>query len=142
STGRILATDYVHARRWSEVTGAGDAVRWRWGETIFRFVFTSLHRHGLFNADPHPGNYLFHHDGTVTFLDFGCVNRFTEERVWVMSALMDAALAGDAPGVLRAFITIGLLTDDDAKGLDPNRLLDFYQAALRDRTDSQPFTYT
>ena len=142
STGRVLATDYVHARRWSEVTAAGDALRWRWGETIFRFVFTSLHRHGLFNADPHPGNYLFHHDGTVTFLDFGCVNRFTAERVSVMSALMDAALAGDAPGVLRAFINIGLLTDDDAKGLDPNRLLDFYRAALRDRTDSQPFTYT
>ena len=105
-------------------------------------MFTSLHRHGLFNADPHPGNYLFHDDGTVTFLDFGCVNRFSAERVSVMSALMDAALAGDAPGVLRAFVNIGLLTDDDAKGLDPNRLLDFYRAALRDRTDSQPFTYT
>ena len=142
STGRVLATDYVHARRWSEVTGARDALRQRWGETIFRFVFTSLHRHGLFNADPHPGNYLFHDDGTVTFLDFGCVNRFTTERVSVMSALMDAALAGDAPGVLRAFINIGMLTDDDARGLDPNRLLAFYRAALRDRTDRQPFTYT
>src|SRR5207302_11508963 len=101
STGRVLATDSVRARRWSEVTAAGPAIRSRWGETIFRFVFASLHRHGLFNADPHPGNYLFHDDGTVTFVDFGCVNRFTAERVSVMSALMDAALAGDAPGVLR-----------------------------------------
>ena len=55
---------------------------------------------------------------------------------------MDAALAGDTPGVLRAFINIGLLSDDEAKGLDPDRLLDFYRGALRDRTDSQPFTYT
>ena len=30
----------------------------------------------LFNADPHPGNYLFHDDGSVSFLDFGCVKRF------------------------------------------------------------------
>jgi len=30
-------------------------LRWRWGETIFRFVFGSLHRHGVFNADPAPG---------------------------------------------------------------------------------------
>ena len=142
STGRVLTTEYVHGMRWSEATTAGDAIRSRWGETIFRFVFASLHRHGIFNADPHPGNYLFHEDGTVTFLDFGCVKRFTAERVSVMSALVDAALACDAPAVLRAFINVGLLTDDNAEGLDPDRLLEFYRAALRDRWDEQPFTYT
>jgi predicted unusual protein kinase regulating ubiquinone biosynthesis (AarF/ABC1/UbiB family) len=142
STGRVLTTDYVHGMRWSEATTAGDAIRSRWGETIFRFVFASLHRHGIFNADPHPGNYLFHEDGTVTFLDFGCVKRFTAERVSVMSALVDAALARNAPAVLRAFINVGLLTDENAEGLDPDRLLEFYRAALRDRWDEQPFTYT
>jgi predicted unusual protein kinase regulating ubiquinone biosynthesis (AarF/ABC1/UbiB family) len=142
STSRVLTSDYVHGIRWSEATTAGDAMRSRWGETIFRFVFASLHRHRIFNADPHPGNYLFHEDGTVTFLDFGCVKRFTAERVSVMSALVDAALACDAPALLRAFIKVGLLTDADAEGLDPDRLLEFYRAALRDRWDEQPFMYT
>jgi predicted unusual protein kinase regulating ubiquinone biosynthesis (AarF/ABC1/UbiB family) len=142
STGRVLATDFVHGMRWSEATAAGEAIRSRWGEAIFRFVFSSLHQHGLFNADPHPGNYLFHQDGTVTFLDFGCVKRFTDRRVAAMSALVDAALACDGPGLLRAFINVGLLADDDAEGLDPDRLLEFYRAALRDRWDTQPFTYT
>ena len=142
STSRVLVTDYVDGRHWSEIAEAGDAVRSRWGETIFRFVFASLHRHGLFNGDPHPGNYLFHDDGSVTFLDFGCVKRFASGRVSVMSALVDAALAGDAQGVLNAFMDIGLLAAEDAKGLDPDRLLEFYRAALRDRWDSQPFTYT
>ena len=128
--------------RWSEATTAGDAIRSRWGETIFRFVFASLHRHGIFNADPHPGNYLFHEDGTVTFLDFGCVQRFSAERVSLMSALVDAALACNGPEVLRAFINVGLLTADNAEGLDPDRLLEYYRAALRDRWDEQPFTYT
>ena len=142
STGRVLTTEYVHGMRWSEASTARDAIRSRWGETIFRFVFASLHRHGIFNADPHPGNYLFHEDGTVTFLDFGCVKRFTAERVSLMSALVDAALACNAPAVLRAFINVGLLSDNDAEGLDPDRLLEFYRAALRDRLDEQPFTYT
>jgi predicted unusual protein kinase regulating ubiquinone biosynthesis (AarF/ABC1/UbiB family) len=142
STGRILSTEYVHGMRWSEAITADEADRSRWGETIFRFVFASLHRHGIFNADPHPGNYLFHQDGTVTFLDFGCVKRFTSERVSVMSALVDAALACDAPAVLQAFINVGLLADADAEGLDPDRLLEFYRAALRDRWAEQPFTYT
>jgi predicted unusual protein kinase regulating ubiquinone biosynthesis (AarF/ABC1/UbiB family) len=142
STGRVLATDFVHGMHWSEATAAGDAMRSRWGEVVFRFVFASLHRHGLFNADPHPGNYLFHEDGTVTFLDFGCVKRFTAERVSDMSALVDAALACDTPGLLAAFINVGLLTDDNAQGLDSDRLLEFYRSALRDRWDTQPFTYT
>jgi predicted unusual protein kinase regulating ubiquinone biosynthesis (AarF/ABC1/UbiB family) len=142
STGRVLATDYVRGMRWSAATAANDDTRSRWGEAIFRFVFSSLHQHGLLNADPHPGNYLFHDDGTVTFLDFGCVSRFTTERVSAMSTLVDAALASDAPGLLQAFINVGLLADLDAEGLDVDRLLEFYRTALRDRWDIQPFTYT
>jgi hypothetical protein len=30
-----------------------------------------------FNGDPHPGNYLFHRGGRVTFLDFGLVRHFS-----------------------------------------------------------------
>jgi predicted unusual protein kinase regulating ubiquinone biosynthesis (AarF/ABC1/UbiB family) len=142
STGRVLTTEYVQGMRWSEAITAGDAIRSRWGEAIFRFVFASLHRHGIFNADPHPGNYLFHEDGTVTFLDFGCVKRFSKQRVSDMSGLVDAALACDARAVLRAFVNVGLLADSEAHGLDPNRLLEFYRGALQDRWDEQPFTYT
>jgi predicted unusual protein kinase regulating ubiquinone biosynthesis (AarF/ABC1/UbiB family) len=142
STSRVLTSEYIRGMRWAEATTAGDAIRSRWGETIFRFVFASLHRHGIFNADPHPGNYLFHEDGTVTFLDFGCVKRFNATRVSAMSALVDAALACNASDVLRAFINVGLLSDADAEGVDPDRLLEFYRAALRDRWDEQPFTYT
>jgi predicted unusual protein kinase regulating ubiquinone biosynthesis (AarF/ABC1/UbiB family) len=142
STGRVLTMDYVHGRRWSSAVEADEALRWRWGEAIFRFVFASLHRHGVFNADPHPGNYLFHDDGTVTFLDFGCVKRFTAERLSVMSAVVDAALDDDAAGVLQAFMELGMLSEDDAHRIDPQRLLEFYRYALRDRWDDQPFTET
>jgi hypothetical protein len=44
--------------------------------------------------------------------------------------------------LLKAFVNVGLLADNDAEGLDPDRLLEFYRAALRDRWDTQPFTYT
>ena len=47
-------------------------------EVLFRFAQGSLHEYRTFNADPHPGNYRFHRDGTVTFLDFGLVKHFTD----------------------------------------------------------------
>ncbi len=40
------------------------------------FVFDSMHRFHVFNGDPHPGNYIFHEDGGITFLDYGCVKYF------------------------------------------------------------------
>ena len=40
-------------------------------------MFRSLYDVHAFNGDPHPGNYLFHGGGRVTFLDFGLVKHFT-----------------------------------------------------------------
>ncbi len=48
---------------------------------IWRFGQHSIQRLGAFNGDPHPGNYRFHHDGSVTFLDFGLVKRWDARRV-------------------------------------------------------------
>jgi predicted unusual protein kinase regulating ubiquinone biosynthesis (AarF/ABC1/UbiB family) len=41
-------------------------------ETVWRFMFRALFRHGLLYADPHPGNYRFLGGARVAFLDFGC----------------------------------------------------------------------
>ena len=43
------------------------------GETIWRFMFRALYKHGILYADPHPGNYRFLGGGRVAFLDFGCI---------------------------------------------------------------------
>ena len=50
-------------------------------ETLYRFAFGSLYRLRAFNGDPHPGNYLFHPGGRVTFLDFGLVKHFTHDEL-------------------------------------------------------------
>ena len=57
------------------------AERDRIGEIIFRFCFGQLYRHGLFNGDPHPGNYLLLDDGSVAFVDYGCVAEFSDETI-------------------------------------------------------------
>jgi predicted unusual protein kinase regulating ubiquinone biosynthesis (AarF/ABC1/UbiB family) len=49
----------------------------------------------MFNADPHPGNYLFGPDGRVTFLDFGCVQPIGAERLPTARAMHFAAIAKD-----------------------------------------------
>jgi len=91
STRRVLTTELATGFTWSELLTRGQAERDRAGEVIFRFVFRGLYRLGAFNGDPHPGNYLFHDDGTVTFLDFGLVKHFSSDELATFGAMVKAA---------------------------------------------------
>lgn len=78
STGSILTTEFVRGMRFDQATSQDSTLREAWCEALWRFVYKGNMLGGLFNADPHPGNYFFHDDGTVTFLDFGCVQEIEE----------------------------------------------------------------
>src|ERR1700731_2089812 len=78
STRRLITSELSSGARFAEVAAWPQHERDLAGETIYRFVFRSLYEVGAFNGDPHPGNYLFHRGGRVTFLDFGLVKHFTE----------------------------------------------------------------
>jgi predicted unusual protein kinase regulating ubiquinone biosynthesis (AarF/ABC1/UbiB family) len=114
STSRVLTTEYVDGARFDEV-----ARRWSQeekdlaGETIYRFVFRSLYRIHAFNGDPHPGNYLFHPGGRVTFLDFGLTKRFTQPEVDVLARMVESiVLHRDLPAYRQAIATAGFLPLD------------------------------
>ena len=91
STAHVLTTELAEGFDWQELMRRPQAERDRAGEVIFRFVFRSLYRMGAFNGDPHPGNYLFHDDGTVTFLDFGLVKRFSTDEMLTFGSMVKAA---------------------------------------------------
>ena len=78
STRRVVTSELAAGARFSELATWSQRERDLAAETIYRFVFRSLYEIRAFNGDPHPGNYLFHGDGKVTFLDFGLVKHFTE----------------------------------------------------------------
>jgi predicted unusual protein kinase regulating ubiquinone biosynthesis (AarF/ABC1/UbiB family) len=77
STRRVVTSDLADGARFAELAGWSQQERDLAAETIYRFVFRSLYEVHAFNGDPHPGNYLFHGSGRVTFLDFGLVKHFS-----------------------------------------------------------------
>jgi predicted unusual protein kinase regulating ubiquinone biosynthesis (AarF/ABC1/UbiB family) len=63
-----------------------------------------------FNGDPHPGNYLFHGGGRVTFLDFGLVRRFDDVELAAFRGMTTNMVTNHDPaGFRRAVETAGLL---------------------------------
>jgi len=110
---RVLTSDLVTGARYDEVLEWPAAERDLAGEAIFRFVFGCLYRMHAFNGDPHPGNYLFHGGGRVTFLDFGLVKWFTARDVDQLGQMIRTlVLAGDATGFRRAVEDAGFLRAD------------------------------
>ena len=140
SSDRVLTMEMVHGRRWTETTDVDQALRDRWGEVVYRFFFGSIARFGTFNADPHPGNYLFHDDGTVTFLDFGCVKRLSPEAQRGFWALPSATVADDADRLLRAFVEHGFARAEDPPPAD--KLLAWCRRNFAPLHLPQPFTFT
>ena len=92
STSRILTTELVNGHTFAEVLEWPQEQRNAAGEAIFRFVFRSLYRFRAFNGDPHPGNYIFHTDGRVTFLDFGLIKHFTVEEMEMFQSMVKSAV--------------------------------------------------
>ena len=75
---KVLVQDFVRGFGFYDFLKESEpAERQMAAYAIGDFVFDSMFRFLVYNGDPHPGNYLFHEDGGVTFLDFGCVKYFT-----------------------------------------------------------------
>ena len=136
STHRVLTTELVAGHSWSWVKEQSQELRDRVGETLFRFVFRSLYGMHKFNGDPHPGNYLFHDDGSVTFLDFGLVKHFTDDEMSTfISMVRTAAYERDIPAFRSVLESSGMLksaapVDTDDVGAYFGR---FYQPVSTDR---------
>jgi predicted unusual protein kinase regulating ubiquinone biosynthesis (AarF/ABC1/UbiB family) len=140
STPRVLTTEFVDGRRFADVLADDEATRSRWGEILFRFVFGSIVRHGMFNGDPHPGNYLFDGDGRVVFLDFGCVKYFPSEMLANWRALVKAHLTGDRAAFAQQLVALTFIPS--VGGFDLDVLFDYFGYFYEPIQEDREFVFT
>lgn len=139
-TGRVLTQELMQGKPWSEALVSERVLRDSWAEAIYRFVYGTNHRFCLFHADPHPGNYLFHDDGSVSFLDFGCVKRFEREQVDLMNAIARESFRDDVLGTWRASVEGGFWRSSDP--VTPEEVLAYWREPCELWWAEQPFTVT
>lgn len=137
----VITTEWIDGLGWNDfVAQASPEARRRAGESIWRFAQHSILRLGVFNGDPHPGNYLFSHDGDVTFLDFGMVKRWAPGEWERLAPCMDAIIVDRDPDrLITAMESSGFLRP--AHGLDPQAVYDYVSSPYRPYlTDTFCFT--
>jgi predicted unusual protein kinase regulating ubiquinone biosynthesis (AarF/ABC1/UbiB family) len=113
SSKRVLTLELMGGSDYATFCkSASQADRNAAGETLARFMFRSLWRHGLLYADPHPGNYRFLGGGRVAFLDFGCHKYLSAPLVEGMKRYVVALQRGDMGAFYSACV--------DVLGYDPD----------------------
>ena len=140
SSRRVLTTEWVDGMRFEEfATTADHDTKQKAAEVIFRFAQGAIQHHHVFNGDPHPGNYIFHPDGSVTFLDFGLVKRWGPGELESLSGVLDRIIERDPVGTAAAAVAAGFLPPDH--GLDPQLLFE-YVSGPYEPFMVECFTYT
>ncbi|WP_193048447.1 ABC1 kinase family protein [Mycolicibacterium baixiangningiae] len=94
SGDRVLTMTFLDGMDWAAAQQADQDLRNTWAEAIARFCWGSYRHANLLHADPHPGNYRLNSDGTVGFLDFGCVKVLPEPQRWRLIAMVRAVFEG------------------------------------------------
>jgi predicted unusual protein kinase regulating ubiquinone biosynthesis (AarF/ABC1/UbiB family) len=125
STANLLTTEWVDGLSFDEFRRvASRDTKQRAAEVIWRFAQSAVNRHGAFNGDPHPGNYKFHHDGSVTFLDFGLVKRWSPGEWDSLQPTLDAVIVHrDPERLITAMEHAGFLRP--GHGLDAPHVFDY-----------------
>lgn len=77
---------------------------------IVNVTLTMVFGHGLFHADPHPGNLFVEPDGRLGLVDFGMVGSLTPDARIQLGKLFIATATADASSVATELLALGTAT--------------------------------
>ena len=81
SSKRVLTTAFVdglHLDAWL-ATNPSQTQRNQCAQLLYDFFIHSSQDLQRLHSDPNPGNYIFHEDGSITVIDFGCVRKMSDK---------------------------------------------------------------
>ena len=139
SADRVLTMTYLEGLDWADALAADQELKNTWAEVISRMI-TGAYRHAnLFHADPHPGNYRFGLDGSVGFVDFGCVKVLPEAQRRRIIEMARAAVEGRKDDAHRVMAEAGFLADEST--LTPDETYQWWADCIHELLIEQPATY-
>jgi ubiquinone biosynthesis protein len=77
SNNRVLTETRIEGSKPRDIARLSKRRRAVVARRIARFVIEPAFEHGVFYADPHPGNLLIQADGSLSVIDFGKIGRLT-----------------------------------------------------------------
>ena len=131
SNRQILVQEYIDDTLLKNLdfTGWDKQQRKKLAATLVDTILDMILQHGLFHADPHPGNILVRNDGRITLIDFGLVGRLSQQRHQEIITLIHALLEHDqfALQYVLSNWAQGEIINEDQLGTDVLEMLNNYE---------------
>ncbi|OAT68781.1 ABC transporter [Mycobacteroides immunogenum] len=140
SGSRVLTMTYLDGMDWAAAQRADQELKNAWVEAIWRFSTGSFRHANLFHADPHPGNYRFGADGSVGFVDFGCIKVVPETLRYRLVQMIRAAADERQDDLRQLMVDAGYFSVDSP--LSAQDVFEWLGATVQDIRASQPVTFT
>ncbi len=106
TTRRVLTMEHSPGHR-LDAAGTPPGRNAEVASLLMRLFLTHVFEHGVFHADPHPGNVFLLADGRVCFHDFGALGEFSPQVQGKLRELFLGVMARDAGWVASAYLGMG-----------------------------------
>ena len=110
STRRVLVMEYLEGIKITDLAGLeraridSQAV----AQLVIDAYCEQLYLHGMFHADPHPGNLFVQPGPKLIMLDFGLCRQLDEKFRLGYARLVNAMLTWNIPDMVQAFLDLGV----------------------------------
>jgi predicted unusual protein kinase regulating ubiquinone biosynthesis (AarF/ABC1/UbiB family) len=113
---RVLTMDWLDGMHLSEFIASSPSqeIRNLVGQRLWDFYTFQLHTLRKAHADPHPGNFLFLSDGSVSILDFGCVKEIPEQFYRSYFSLIRSDIRSNRTLLTELFESLSVIHPDDS----------------------------
>ncbi|MDX2303218.1 MAG: AarF/ABC1/UbiB kinase family protein [Microscillaceae bacterium] len=118
SSKKILTMDWMDGKHLKEflLTNPSQEIRNKIGQALWDFYNFQMHESKAVHADPHPGNFLMHEDGTLGIIDFGCVKVIPEDFYKNYFVVINPHILEDDEALLKIFYQMEFLFERDTPG--------------------------
>jgi ubiquinone biosynthesis protein len=115
TTMRVLTMEHSPGHR-ADAETPDPARHAQFAATLMRLFLTQVFEHGVFHADPHPGNVFRLPDGRACFHDFGALGELPPRVAQSLRELFLAVMARDASWAASAYLGMGGATGELDRG--------------------------
>ena len=132
STRRVLTMEFSPGQIIGEASPPDGPERSRFAAELMRLFLVQVFEHGVFHADPHPGNVFVLPDGRLCYHDFGAIGTLRRQDQEHLRQLFLAVIARDADWLTDVYLAMGGVEariDRAAFVRDLGAALDRYYAA-------------
>jgi predicted unusual protein kinase regulating ubiquinone biosynthesis (AarF/ABC1/UbiB family) len=148
STPKVLTTELVEATKVTdlETLERRGIDRPALAQRILTAYCQMIFVDGVYHADPHPGNILVRHDGSIVFVDFGAVGELSRDMKEGIPQFLEGVIKRESSRITGALRRMGFVARMEADGRSPDeedvaeRVIEYFQRRFLEQVSLESFS--